>query len=188
MGFFGDALRWGLAPVTGGASLAVDGDTFGVSEDTMSRIPVVGQLTGAESDEQKALVKKQEQLAREAELRRAQTQNASMNALGTRMLAFNPRNQLMAQMFGPQAAFTPEQMAGMVQSPMGGPPPPDPSLINYAGTDPAKRAQLADYTRQLGEFQGQEQQRHDRVAGGMTPLGPGPAPLQQRRPAPGRRY
>jgi hypothetical protein len=87
-------------------------------EDFRSRIPVVNSLTGAESNEQKNLVKKQQQLAEEARKRRLQMQDANMNALGQSMLAFAPRNQMMAQMFGPDAAFKPEQFAAMAQNPI----------------------------------------------------------------------
>lgn len=165
--------------------------TLGLSElageDTMSKIPLLGSLGGYESDEKKALLAKQEELAKETAKRRQQMQRAGMNSLGQRLLAFNPQNQLMAQMFGPEAAFSPQQMGQMVQSPMG-PPQPEADLINYQGTDPKVRARLEAHLKQMQEFEAEEQQRKQIVQGGMTPLGPGPAPLQQRAPAPPRRY
>ena len=102
---------FGLTPLGLGANLAT-------SEDARSKIPILNSLTGAESDAQKALIKKQNQLADEARKRQVQMQEARMNALGQSMLAFAPRNAMMAQMFGPQAAFTPQQMGQMVQNPM----------------------------------------------------------------------
>lgn len=165
--------------------------TLGLSElageDTMSKIPLLGSLGGYESDEKKALLAKQEELARETAKRREQMQRAGMNSLGQRLLAFNPQNQLMAQMFGPEAAFTPQQFAQMAQNPMG-PPQPDADLINYQGTDPRVLARLDAYMKQRGQYDAEEQKRQQTVQGGITPLGPGPAPLQQRRPAPARRF
>jgi hypothetical protein len=153
-----------LAPVTGGLSLGAGG------EDMVARIPIVGGLVGAETDSQKALVKKQEELAAEAKKRAQQNQQARMNALGQSMLAFNPQNQMMAQMFGPQAAFSPQQFAQMAQ---------DPTVANMpwgTGSDEQRKAQLANKTRQQ-----QVQQQ-------MRPVGPGPAPLKLPPPAAARRY
>jgi hypothetical protein len=154
----------GLAPLTGGASLLAAG------EDTVARIPLVGGMLGAETDAQKALIKKQEQLAEEAKRRAQQNARARMNALGQSMLAFNPQNQMMAQMFGPQAAFSPQQFAQMAQ---------DPSIAGQpwgTGTDEQRRAQVAD------------KERRQRIQSQMQPLGPGPAPLRLPPPQPGRRY
>jgi len=153
-----------LAPVTGGLSLGAGG------EDMLARVPLVGGLLGAETDSQKALIKKQEQLAEEAKKRAAQNARARMQALGQSMLAFNPQNQMMAQMFGPQAAFSPQQFAQMGA---------DPSVAGTPwgqGTDEQRRAQAADAARRKQI----EQQ--------MTPLGPGPAPLRPTPSAPARRY
>jgi hypothetical protein len=154
----------GLAPLTGGASLLAGG------EDTVARIPLVGGLVGAETDAQKALVKKQEQLAAEAKKRAEMNQKARMQALGQSMLAFNPQNQMMAQMFGPQAAFSPQQFAQMGA---------DPTVAGMpwgTGTDEQRKAQAADA------------QRRKMIESQMTPLGPGPAPLKLPPPQAGRRY
>lgn len=153
-----------LAPVTGGLSLGAGG------EDMVARIPLVGGFLGAETDAQKALVKKQEELAKEAAKRAQMNANARMNALGQSMLAFNPQNQMMAQMFGPQAAFSPQQFAQMAQ---------DPRVAGVpwgSGTDEQRQAQVADKARRQ-----QIQQQ-------MQPLGPGPAPLNMPRAAAPRRY
>ena len=154
----------GAAPLTGGASLLAAG------EDTVARIPLLGGMLGAETSSQKALVKKQEQLAEEAKKRAAQNAQARMQALGQSMLAFNPQNQMMAQMFGPQAAFSPQQFAQMGA---------DPSVAGMpwgTGTDEQRRAQAADA------------ERRKKIEQQMTPLGPGPAPLKLPPPQAGRRY
>lgn len=167
MGLFDSVKKIGsmaLAPVTGGASLLAAG------EDTVARIPLVGGFLGAETDSQKKLVKKQEELAKEAEKRRKANAQARMNALGQSMLAFNPQNQMMAQMFGPEAAFSPQQLAQMAQ---------DPRIAGQAwgtGTDEQRAAQV------------QDRDRRQRIEQQMTPLGPGPAPLRLPPPQAGRKY
>lgn len=137
-------------------------------EDFRSRIPVVNSLTGAESNEQKTLVKKQQQLAEEARKRRLQMQDAHMNALGQSMLAFAPRNQMMAQMFGPEAAFKPEQFAAMSKNPI--------------------RPQGGESPERIAEFRREEARRRAMIERGMGPVGPGPAPIRLPQPAPARRY
>lgn len=167
MGFLDSMRKIGsvaLAPVTGGLSLGAGG------EDTVARIPFLGGFLGAETDSQKALVKKQEELAAEAKKRAQQNQQARMNALGQSMLAFNPQNQMMAQMFGPQAAFSPQQFAAMAQ---------DPTVAGQpwgTGTDEQRKAQVANQARQK------------QIAQQMQPLGPGPAPLKLPPPAAPKRY
>lgn len=153
-----------LAPVTGGLSLGAGG------EDMLARVPLVGGFLGAETDSQKALVKKQEELAAEAKKRAAQNAQARMQALGQSMLAFNPQNQMMAQMFGPQAAFSPQQFAQMAQ---------DPTVAGQpwgTGTDEQRKAQALDA------------ERRRKIEQQMQPLGPGPAPLRLPPPQAGRRY
>lgn len=88
-------------------------------------------LMGDDSDE-KALVAKQKQLAAEAQRRREEQQRSQMRALNQQMLAFGPRNQVMAQMFGPEAAFTGKQMADMTANPMGAPQAPEGEVGNLA--------------------------------------------------------
>jgi hypothetical protein len=153
-----------LAPVTGGLSLGAGG------EDMVARIPLVGGFLGAETDSQKALVKKQEELAKEAALQKKRNAQARMQALGQSMLAFNPQNQAMAQMYGPQAAFSPQQFAQMGA---------DPSIAGVPwgqGTDEQRQAQVKD------------KERRAMIERQMTPLGPGPAPLKMPPPAAARRY
>jgi hypothetical protein len=141
-----------------------------LGEDTMSKIPGLNAIGGYQPDSQKALIKKQEELAKDAELQKKKNQQARMQALGQSMLAFNPQNQMMAQMFGPQAAFSPQQFAQMGA---------DPSVAGMpwgSGTDEQRRAQAADAARRK------------KIEQQMTPLGPGPAPLNLPRPQAGRRY
>jgi hypothetical protein len=146
----------------------------------------INALLGGRTKEEKALIAKQEQLAQEAKVRQGQQQDARMNQLGQQLLAFNPSNQLMAKMYGPDAAFSPEQMAGMVQ---GQPPPaPDASLVNYQGTDPKKRAEVAEWIRRKKEYDAAEAARRESMLSGSTPLGPGPAPIQMSAPQAARRY
>lgn len=140
-----------------------------------------------DQESEKQLIAKQEQLGREAEQRRVEQRSTDMNALGQRMLAFNPQNQLMAEMFGPGAAFTPEQFAGMVADPAGA-PQPDPSLVNYQGTDPGKRAEVDAYIAQKQRFEEQEAQRRQAMLSGIQQPGPGPAPLRPITPQAARRF
>lgn len=165
MGLFDNPLgtlaKVGLAPVTGGASLF---------EPVAARIPVLNSLTGAQTEAQKQLIQKQEQLAADAKQRAQQNQQARMQALGQSLLAFNPQNQMMAQMFGPQAAFSPQQFAQM-----GG----DPSVSGMpwgTGTDAQRQAQVANRDRQ------------QRIGAQMQPVGPGPAPLRMPAPQQARRF
>lgn len=155
-------------------------------ENIAARIPVLGSLLGAETDSHKALIAKQKQMAEEAKKRQELNQQARMNALGQQMLAFNPQNQMMAQMFGPQAAFQPEQLAQMAQNPMK--PQLDPSLVNYQGVDPQKRAEVQAFIAKKQEFDRQEAQRREMLMGGLQTPGPGPAPIQMSAPQAARRY
>lgn len=99
-GFIGDGLK----------------SVFG--ENTIAQIPVVNSLTGAKSDSEKQLLKKQEQLAREAKQRAQLNEQMRMRALQQSIGAFAPQNRVMAQMFGPDAAFSGKEMADMTANPM----------------------------------------------------------------------
>jgi len=155
-------------------------------EDLLSGVPVLGPLLGAESSEQKALRAKQKQMADEAEKRMRANQESRMNALTQSMLAFDPYNQMIAQMMGPGAAFSPQQLQQMAQNPMK--PQLDPSLRDYRGTDKKKEAEIAAYMQQMDDFQKNEARRQEMLAGGLRPLPAGPAPLQQRTPLAAKRY
>lgn len=145
----------------------------------------INKIMGGRTKEEDALIAKQQQMAQEAKVRQGQQQDARMNQLGQQLLAFNPRNQMMAQMFGPQAAFSPDQMAQMVQ---GQAPPFDPAVANYTGDDPQKKAQYAEYWRRRKEFEAAEAQRHDMMMNGFQQPGPGPAPMQMSAPQAARKY
>src|SRR5215216_6449212 len=109
----------GFNPVSGRGLVTIGtlGGSELLGEDTMSKIPGLNAIGGYQPDSQKALIKKQEELAKDAELQKKRNQQARMQALGQSMLAFNPQNQMMAQMYGPQAAFSPQQMAQMAGDP-----------------------------------------------------------------------
>jgi hypothetical protein len=151
----------------------------------MAKVPIFGPLSGAKTDEEKRLLAKQKQMAEEAKKRQAEVQRMRMNALGQQMLAFNPQNQMMAQMFGPEAAFSPQQMAQMANDP--GAMTPD--AFSRAHEQSLRTGQPmqgmdADAMRRMQE----NEQRKKMVASQMTPLGPGPAPLKLPPPAAARRF
>lgn len=151
-----------------------------------SLVPLaINQMNQGKTKEEKALIAKQQQMADEAKVRQGQQQDARMNALGQQMLAFNPSNQMMAQMFGPQAAFSPDQAAQMVQ---GQAPADDPAIMNYTGTDQAILKQKREMIRRKNEYAAAEAQRHDMMMNGMQPLGAGPAPIQMSAPQAARKY
>jgi hypothetical protein len=127
---------------------------------------------------EKDLIKKQEEIAAAADARRAQVQQEGMNRLGQQMLAMNPMNQTMAEMFGPSAAYSPDQMAAMAA---------DPGAVSQADaaalsrhTDPESQAKVE---RAIAD-----RKRQEMVRANTSPLGPGPAPLQQRTPQAARRF
>lgn len=155
-----------------------------LGEDTVARLPIVSGLLGAESDAQKALQKKQQDLAEDAEKRAKLNQQMRMQALGQSLLAFNPQNQMMAQMFGPQAAFTPQQMAQMSADPgaMGR------DQYQQAWQQSLLSGQPMGMTADDKQRMEDNERRMNQVRQQTTPLGPGPAPLRMPPPAPGRRY
>lgn len=167
------------APLTGGMSLV------GMSENTRSRLPLIGGLTGAQSDAEKALIAKQKQMAEDAARQKRANEQARMNALGQQLLAFNPRNQVMAQMFGPDAAFTPQQMGAMAA---------DPGAKSQADYHQAWQQSMASgkpmagmSADDLARMQA-DQRRQAMVQGNMAPLPQAARPLDPRTPQPGRRY
>jgi len=137
-----------------------------------------------DSKAEKALLAKQEQLAKETAARREQVQQEGMNRLGTQLLAFNPQNQMMAQMFGPDAAFNPQQMGAMAA---------DPGAMSQEEYD--RKYQESLRTGQPIQVSPAEERRMEankrrqqQVTAGAAPLGPGPAPLQQVAPQAARRF
>lgn len=187
--FLKQGLMGGLDMVTGGASRLLP-------EDTMSKIPIFGGLAGAKSDEQKRLLAKQEQLAKEAEAQARRNQQMRMQALGQSMLAFNPQNQMMAQMFGPQAAFSPQQFAQMANDPGAKPLGEAEAAWQQAASqgpiDPKTRRRTSgpipeDIQMQL-ERARENERRKRMIQQQMAPVGPGPAALRLPPPAAARRY
>jgi hypothetical protein len=151
----------------------------------------IDALAGGRTKEESALLHKQEQLAKEAKARMAQVQESRMNALGQQLLAMNPRNQMMAKMYGPGAAFQPQEMAAMTQNPI--PPPEMPAELkalagNTKPLTPEQKAAYAAFAQQKQQYEQGNQQRSDQMMNGMAPPGPGPAPLQHRTPQAARKY
>lgn len=138
---------------------------------------LVQALTGGRTKEEKQLIAKQEQIAADVQRRQGEMQDARMNTLAQQMIAFNPRNQMLAQMFGPDAAFTPQQMSGFVQ----GPPPP--SLPPNPTAD-----QKAAYDARMKQYQASEAARQQMIANGFQAPGPGPAPINMPAPQAARKY
>lgn len=180
------------APAAGAATAPTFGSMIGADASKYA-VPVaaalaplaIDKLAGGRTREEKALIAKQTQLAQELKVKQGQQQDARMNQLGQQLLAFNPSNQLMAQMYGPQAAFQPEQMAAMAQ---GQKPAYDESLTNYKGTDPKKQAEVNEYIRRKKEYDAAEAARRDMIMGGIQRPGPGPTPIQMSAPQAARRY
>ena len=183
-----------------------------LGEDATASLPILGPLAGAKTDEYKALIKKQEQMAREAAARRQQQHQQGLNSLSQGLAAFGPRNQMMAQMFGPDAAFTPQQISAMGADPAGPPKPwevdisskgqridtlmgatPEQvgpmsvSVEGYTGTDPKVQAEVEKYLAQLKEYNAQEARRRQMIERSVGPVGPGPAPIRMPAPQRGRR-
>ncbi len=188
------ASAFGGTTTTAAAAAPAAGEAFSVGGALKEVAPIlsavgpmaIDALAGGRTKEEQALVAKQKQMAQEAEARRAQVQESRMNALGQQLLAFNPTNQMMARMFGPDAAFQPEEMAAMVQNPI--PPPQLPPEASLPNGDPRKTAALQKYLQDKQRYEQGNQQRTDQMTNGMRPVGPGPAPLQQRTPQAARKY
>lgn len=188
------AVAGATTPAAAGASGLTGGEAFmkyGVPALTSLAPLGINALTGGRTKEEKALLAKQEQMAKEAEARRFQVQESRMNALGQQLLAINPRNQMMAKMFGPDAAFAPTDFAQMVQNPV---PPPQmpPELQALAGKNtkntPQQEAAFRAFAQQKQQYEQGNQARADQMMNGMAPPGPGPAPLQSRTPQAARKY
>lgn len=192
----GAAARTAAAGAPGASAAAPAAASAWTTKDTVQTLAPLatwGASTLGESlirsggdDERKALAAKQEQIARETQLRRQQQQQARMDTLANRMLAFDPYNQHLAQMFGPGAAFQPEQLAALTENTMK--PELDPALRNYRGTDDKKEAQINDYMAAMDKYKAAEEARRNKVMGGIQRPGPGPAPIQPRTPLAAKRY
>jgi len=179
--FFNDFNKTMLGPTGGLGSLLGMGDA---EENLMAKIPVVNALTGAQSDTQKALLKKQEQLAAEAKQQQERNAKMRMQALGQSMLAFNPQNQMMAQMFGPQAAFSPQQFGQMASDPGA----MSAEAFSNAREQSLRTGQPMGVSQQDMQRMRENEARKRQIAQQMTPLGPGPAPLRLPAPQQSRRF
>lgn len=199
----------GLAPLTGGLSL------LGTSEDFRSGLPVIGGLTGAKSNEQKALEQTQQRLAGEQKARMEQQRQIGMQNLANRLTAFAPMNNHLASR-GLQA-FTPQQMQQMAADPSGG-PKADPAVQRWMSMSDQERQHVRDAIArgqptisaggttmwsnmslpQLDQIeqqalafsrtQGAEQRRQAQVGGAFQNIPAGPAPIQMPTPAAARRF
>lgn len=109
-----------MDPLTLGALFAASNPSVqqGVSN-VLGKIPIIGGIFGGSSDAEKALVRRQQQMADMVRRRHEQQrlQAPQLQATAQQMLAFDPLNRAMASMHGPNAAFAPQQMANMVQNP-----------------------------------------------------------------------
>jgi hypothetical protein len=188
----------GFNPFSGRGALALG--TLGLSElageETMSKVPVLGAIGGFRSNAEKQLMETQKRLAQETAAQRAHNERTRMNALGQQMLAFNPQNQAVAQMFGPEAAFSPQQMAGMANDPSARTPeeykaahhqammngPIDPNTRQRTGGP--MEGWTGDDIRRMEE----NERRKKMVQQNMQPLPPGAPPMQMTGPAPARRF
>lgn len=155
------------------AGLTLGGSEL-LGENTMSKIPGLNAIGGYQSDEAKALLAKQQEMAAEARKRQEANAQSRLTALGQQMLAFAPRNQLMAQVFGPQAAFSPQQMQAMTADPR-------PKQAWGSGSDQDRIDQV---TRKRGE-----QQRQQMFAQNFQqPQPQAPAPFGMPGPQAARRF
>jgi hypothetical protein len=198
--------QWALAPVTGGASL--------LPEDTRSDIPIIGPLTGAKSDEQKALEATQRRLAEEQKQRMEQQKQAHLQNMANRLMAFAPMNNHLASRLGPQAAFTPQQMSQLAADPSGGPQAPadvqrwlalsdeerhhirqasqrgQKTIVDNSGFH-WQNQNIADLDARGAAFhkaQQPEQARQSMVEAAFSGMPAGPQPIPISAPAPPRRY
>lgn len=179
-----------------GASLGASAGPWGAAAGGALGLLGAGLGVFGGGDAEKALLKKQEELAAEAKKQQERNAQMRMQALGQSMLAFNPQNQMMAQMFGPEAAFSPQQMAQMSA---------DPGARSRADFEAAQRQAMggtADNPNMMGRTGAvmggwtaadmrrmeENERRMAMVQQQTTPLGPGPAPLKLPKPQPGRRY
>lgn len=150
---------------------------------------------GGDDKAKKALLRKQEQMAKEFEAQRQQQHQQRLQALSQQTMAFAPRNQMMAQMFGPDAAFSPQQFADMasdpaakplaqaeqawLQSAMNNPIDPNTRSRTRGAMDPRVQADL--------ELAQQNERRRQAIMQNMGPMPQGPAPIRMPAPQRGRR-
>lgn len=178
----------GLNPVRMFTAAATLGGSELLGQDTMSKVPLLGPLMGAKSDAEKALIKKQQELAKEAELRQAQNQQARQQALAQSMMAFGPRNQAMSEMFGPEAAFSQQAMTQMAQDPYNQEPKLDPRLVGYQGMDRAARGEINEWAWKKKQWEAEQARLRQQTNFQDPRSAPQAPPLRQVTAQAGRRY
>jgi hypothetical protein len=211
--------------MAGGASGAFGGAMAGAGVGAAFGGPVgagigagVGGIVGlgtsffGDKDAEKRLLQQQRRMAEDAARRERIMQQARTQANSQSVLAFSPHNKVMAQMFGPEAAFSGQQMGDMTANPMGAPKPPEGEIANLAkawegmsdqeirdqfkGTNPSaaggKRntdrvSAVLDYRRQVAEYERMERERRAKLEQNFAPSA-GPAPIAPTQAAPARRF
>jgi hypothetical protein len=179
-----------------GIGIATLGGSELLGEDTMSHVPVLNTLGGYESNERKNLLKAQGRMAAAMRQRQVANERARMNAVAQSAQAFGPQNQMMGQMFGPEAAFSPQQMASMTADPLAR------SKADFEAAQ--KKAMMSGpidpKTRQRtgGKLEGwseddlrrmrENEARQSQVQAAFSPAPQGPAPLKPMQPLAPRRY
>jgi hypothetical protein len=177
--------------VTGGTTGAAVGSLGGpIGAGIGAGIGLLGAGLGLFGDNsaEEALKKKQAQMAEEAKRRQAEMQRMRMNALGQQMLAFNPQNQMMAQMFGPEAAFSPQQFAQMAADPGARSREEFDAAHAKAMEQPWQDRRMEGWTAADKKRMEEDEKRRRMISEQMTPLGPGPAPLRLPPAQAARRY
>lgn len=175
---------------------------------------LVGLTTGlfGDSDAEKRLIAQQRRMAEDAARRERILQQARTQANSQNMLAFAPQNKVMAQMFGPDAAFSGQQMGDMTANPFGAPKAPEGEIGNLVraweglsdqqikdinrGTNPSPEAARRNVERQnavlehrrlVREYEEQERQRRAKLEQNFAPQA-GPTPIAPVQAAPARRF
>lgn len=175
---------------------------------------VLGLTTSlfGDKDAEKRLIQQQRRMAEDAARRERILQQARAQANSQNMVAFAPHNKVMTQMFGPEAAFSGEQMADMTANPFGAPKPPEGEIANLVraweglsdqqikemdrGTNPSAEAgrrnverknAVLEHRRLVREYEEQERQRRAKLEQNFAP-GAGPAPIAPVQAAPARRF
>lgn len=151
-GLTGAAIGSGVAPGVGTALGGLAGLTIGGFTD----------LFGGGDDEKKAmraLQQRQKELAAELERQRQETYKGRIQALNQSTQALAPYNNMVAQMVGPQAAFSGDQVAAMTADPKGGPSAQYPWIQNAfkAGWDQKPLLEFAELMGQTAIVDGKRQ-------------------------------
>lgn len=129
----------------------------------------IGGLTdlfgGGDDGAMRALQRRQQELAAELERQRQETYKGRIQALNQGVQALAPYNNMVAQMVGPQAAFSGQQVAAMTADPKGGPSAQYPWIENAyeAGWDRKPLIEFAELMGQTGVVDGRREIPRDRL-------------------------